>query len=72
MEEHLEQLDLDILLDLEHTDSLDPQGMGLNFGGMDSDFGGRDLVGRGFVVADLDMGKKMEGRDWHLELVGRG
>ena len=46
--------------------------MDLNFGGMGSDFGGKDLVGRGFVVADLDMGKKMEGRDWHLELVGRG
>ena len=59
----MEQLDLDILLDLEYTDSLDPQGMGLNFGG-------KDLVGRGFVVADLDMGKKMEGRDWHLELEG--
>ena len=69
----MEQLDLDILLDLEHTDSLDPQGMmGLNFGGMESDFGGKDWVGRGFVVADLDMGKKMEGRDWHLELEGRG
>ena len=61
----MEQLDLDILLDLEYTDSLDPQGMDLNFVGM-------DLVGRGFVVADLDMGKKMEGRDWHLELEGRG
>ena len=65
MEEHLEQLDLDILLDSEHTDSLDPKGMDLNFGGM-------DLEDRGFVVADLDMGKKVEGRDWHLELEGRG
>ena len=64
MEEHLEQLDLDILLDLEHTDSLDPQGMGLNFGGM-------DLEDRGFVVVDLDMDKKMEDKDWHLELEGR-
>ena len=61
----MEQLDLDILMDLEYIDSLDPQGMDLNFVGM-------DLVGRGFVVADLDMGKKMEGRDWHFELVGRG
>ena len=60
----MEQLDLDILLDSEHTDSLDPKGMDLNFGGM-------DLEDRGFVVVDLDMDKKMEDKDWHLELEGR-
>ena len=61
----MEQLDLDILPDLEYTDLLDPWGMGLNFGGM-------DLEGKVFVLADLDMGKKMEDKDWHLELEGRG